>query len=178
MNVLKTIANAIFCFIAAAEKQPSEATQPKAARGTVAVAPLPAAEYADTEVSTNFPLRVDFARLQKLHVALELDEAAANGLEVLLGCDTDGDGSLSASEASLAFGYDCGTWFVRKTESDQVDIEPSSTNDGRARRELTIGWRQLLPDWDLVRVTRRGEGTVSESVLLTIENKKFAVIFK
>ena len=176
--MLKTIATTIFCFIAAAEEQPSEATQPKAARGTVAVAPLPAAEYADTEVSTNFPLRVDFTRLQKLHVALELNESAANGIEVLLGHDADGNGSLSTSEASLVFGYDCGTWFARKTESDQLDIEPSFANGGTARREFAIGWRQLSPDWDLVRVTRRGEGRVNESVSLTIENKKFAVIFK
>ena len=176
--MLKTIATTIFCFIAAAEKQPSEATQPKAARGTVAVAPLSAAEYADTEVSTNFPLLVDFTRLQKLHVALELDESAANGLEVLLGCDTDGNGYLSASEASLAFGYDCGTWFVRKTESDGLDVAASSMQGERVRRELAIGWRQLSQDWDLVRVTRRGEGGLGESVSLTIENKKFAVIFK
>ena len=41
MSEVKTIVAAIFCFIAAAET----------ARGTVAVAPLSAAEYADTEVS-------------------------------------------------------------------------------------------------------------------------------
>ena len=146
--------------------------------GAVAVAPLPAAEYADAEVSTNFPLCVDFARLQKLHVALELDESAANGLEVLLGRDADGDGSLSAAEASLAFGYDCGAWFVREAESDRLDVVAASAEGERVRRELAIGWRQLSPDWDLVRVTRRGEGAVSESVSLTIENKKFAVILK
>ena len=145
---------------------------------TWSVAELPPGGFADTEVATNFPLRVDFTRLQKLHVALELDESASNGIEVLLGCDADGDGSLSVAEASLAFGYDCGTWFVRKTESDGLDVAASSMQGEWVRRELAIGWRQLLPDWDLVRVTRRGEGTVSESVLLTIENKKFAVIFK
>ena len=48
MNVHKAIFAAIFCFVAAAE----------GAGGTVDVAPLPAAEYADMEVSTNFPLRV------------------------------------------------------------------------------------------------------------------------
>mgnify|MGYP003312084831 CR=1 FL=1 len=178
MNVLKTIVFAIFCFIAAAVAATAERSETAVGRGTVVVAPLPAPECADTEVSTNFPLRVDFTRLQKLHVALELDESAANGLEVLLGCDTDGDGSLSASEASLAFGYDCGTWFVRKTESDGLDVAASSMQGERVRRELAIGWRQLSPDWDLVRVTRRGEGRVNESVSLTIENKKFAVIFK
>ena len=54
----------------------------------------------------------------------------------------------------------------------------SSMQGEGARREFAIGWRQLSPDWDLVRVTRRGEGTVNECVSLTIENKKFAVIFK
>ena len=178
MNVLKTIVFAIFCFIAAAVAATAERSETAVGRGTVVVAPLPAPECADTEVSTNFPLRVDFARLQKLHVALELDESASNGIEVLLGCDADGNGSLSAAEASLAFGYDSGIWFVRESESDRLDVVASSMQGERARREFAIGWRQLSPDWDLVRVTRRGEGAVDESISLTIENKKFAVIFK
>ena len=149
-----------------------------ATAGVVAVSSLPAPEFADTEVSTNFPLRVDFTRLQKLHVALETGESGADGLEVLIGRDADADGSLSVTEASLAFGYDCGAWFVRETEVDRLRVEVSSAEGETACRSLAIGWRQMSPDWDLVRVTRRGEGAVNESVSLTIENKKFAVIFK
>ena len=178
MSVVKTISSAIFCFIAAAEAATAERSETAEGRGTVAVALLSAAEYADTEVSTNFPLRVDFTRLQKLHVALETGESGADGLEVLIGRDADADGSLSVTEASLAFGYDCGAWFVRETEVDRLRVEVSSAEGETACRSLAIGWRQLSPDWDLVRVTRRGEGAINEAVSLTIENKKFAVIFK
>ena len=101
MNMLKTIATAIFCFIAAAEEQPSEATQPKAARGTVAVAPLPAAEYADTEVSTNIPFAVSFDAMSRVDFSLSMDASPTNGVEVAIGEDADGDGNLSLDEADF-----------------------------------------------------------------------------
>ena len=119
MSVQKTIATATFCFIAAAEEQPSEATQPKAARGTVAVAPLSAAEYADTEVSTNVCLVVtqelsagDNRRC--FDVSLSLVATPTNNVEIAVGVDADGDGVLGCRERDFVLGWDCGAWFVRK----------------------------------------------------------------
>ena len=47
----------------------------------LAVPPLPETEFADCEVTTNFPLAVDAARLHALHVRLDLFAAATGRRE-------------------------------------------------------------------------------------------------
>ena len=80
----------------------------------VTVEPLPPSEYADTEVSTNIPIRVNLERLEWMRFALELSPTATNDIEVLIGHDADTNGVLSVEESRIAFGYDCGNWFVRE----------------------------------------------------------------
>ena len=88
---------------------------PLAAFGkALSVPTLPLCEYADTEVSTNIPIRVNLERLEWMRFALELSPTATNDIEVLIGHDADTNGVLSVGESCIAFGYDCGNWFVRE----------------------------------------------------------------
>ena len=149
---------------------------PMAAFGkAVTVEPLPPSEYADTEVSTNIPIRVNLERLDRMRFVLELSPSATNDVEVLIGHDADTNGVLSVGESCIAFGYDCGNWFVREGEEVRVEEVPA---EGRARRELAIRYKDFAPDWDLVKVVRRGLGASDESVLLVEERKRFVLFVR
>ena len=160
MSVLKTIATTIFCFIAAAEKQPSEATQPKAARGTVAVAPLSAAEYADTEVSTNVCLVVtqelsagDNRRF--FDVSLSPMATPTNNVEIAFGVDTNEDGVLGCRERDFVLGWDCGAWFWRDRLA-KVETRFGEGIAGGVARTLT--WRVKVDGDHLPRSFAATEG--------------------
>ena len=140
----------------------------------LAVPPLPETEFADCEVTTNFPLAVDAARLHALHLRLDLSAAATNALEVLIGCDADEDGQLSHEESAIGFGYDCGNWFVRRISDDDIQVE-SVSDRLPLKRELVIRARAFDSAWNRIRVIRRGDGTDGLSVSLTEEKKSFCI---
>ena len=136
----------------------------------VEVAALPEAEFADTEVSTNFSFAVGAVANRKLVFTLELQASPSNNVEVAIGCDADGDGHLSLDESDLTVGYDCGVWFVCSAEKDAVTSE-AVFDTGTFRRVYEIRSRHVDPSWNLVKVTRRGVGAADESV--TIEPAEF-----
>lgn len=143
----------------------------------VTVEPLPPPEFADTEVSTNIPIRVDLERLDKMRFVLELSPTATNDVEVLVGTDADANGVLSVEESRIAFGYDCGQWFVREGEDVQAE-ESVCSEQMYARRELAIRYKCFAPDWDLVKVVRRGLSASEESVSLVEERKHFILFVR
>ena len=136
----------------------------------VEVAALPEAEFADTEVSTNFSFAVGAVANRKLVFTLELQASPSNNVEVAIGCDADGDGHLSIEESDLTVGYDCGEWFVRSAEKDTVTSEVAS-DTGIFRRVYELRSRHVDPSWNLVKVTRRGFGVANENV--TVEPAEF-----
>ena len=154
---------------------------PLAAFGrTLSVPTLPSSEFADTEVSTNIPIRVNLERLDRMRFALELSSSATNDIEVLIGHDADTNGVLSVEESRIAFGYDCGQWFERRMENVEWRIENGGEGgaNGRVRRELAIRYKDFAPDWDLVKVVRRGLGASDESILLVEERKRFVLFVR
>ena len=151
---------------------------PLAAFGsTVTIGPLPPSEYADTEVSTNIPIHVNLERLDWMRFALELSPTATNDIEVLIGHDADTNGVLSVEESRIAFGYDCGQWFVREGEEVRAEMYICS-EQMYARRELAIRYKDFTPDWDLVKVVRRGLSAADESVSLVEERKRFVLFVR
>ena len=146
----------------------------------VTVEPLPPSEYADTEVSTNIPIRVNLERLDRMRFVLELSPSATNDVEVLIGHDADTNGVLSIEESRIAFGYDCGQWFERRMENVEWRIENGGEGvaNGRVRRELAIRYKDFAPDWDLVKVVRRGLSASDESVSLVEERKRFVLFVR
>ena len=154
---------------------------PLAAFGkALSVPTLPLCEYADTEVSTNIPIHVNLERLDWMRFVLELLPTATNDVEVLIGHDADTNGVLSVGESSIAFGYDCGQWFERRMENVEWRIENvgEGVANGRVRRELAIRYKDFAPDWDLVKVVRRGLSASDESVSLVEERKRFVLFVR
>ena len=129
----------------------------------VAVGPLPAPEFADTEVSTNFVFSVGEGQNRSLVFAIELQATPSNNVEVAIGVDADEDGNLSLDESELCVGYDCGTWFVRSALSDAVTT--TGVEDSVVFcRTYRVRARRVNPLWNLVKVTRRGSDAATESV--------------
>ena len=138
--------------------------------------------YADTEASTNIAIAVQDAS-RSFSVSLSLDASSSNCVEVAVGHDAmPSDGGLSAAEASLLFGWDCGRWFLdapgltnrvemlpatadaRKTVTLRLGIRP---NDAIREIRLLDGGVPVLPSplgmalpsaasWNMLRVTTRG----------------------
>ncbi len=156
----------------------------------IALRELPPSAFADTEASTNIAIAaLDASR--SFSVSLALDAAASNCVEIAVGHDaTPSDGGLSAAEASLLFGWDCGRWFLdapgltnrvemlpatadaRKTVTLRLGIRP---NDSIREIRLLDGGVSVLPrplgmvlpsaaSWNMLRVTTRGCAPPQESL--------------
>lgn len=132
------------------------------------VGELPPCDYADTEVSTNFPFAVDFNTMSRFEFSLALDASPSNAVEVAIGTDADGDGNLSVEESAYAFGYDCGTWFCRDTAMNRLDalatVQASAlSTTNRIERSFAINRHKVKSFWNLAKVTRRGSAPIGES---------------
>ena len=131
----------------------------------VNVAQLPDSEFADTEVVTNVVLSLSCDDISRLQLTIDLEASPSNNVEVAVGHDADGDGSLSLDESALVVGYDCGEWFTRSAASDAVTCEQVS-NSGTFHRVYSIRAVNVDPLWNLAKVTRRGFGSAGESVIV------------
>ena len=156
----------------------------------IAPSALAPSAYADTEASTNIAIAaLDASR--SFSVSLSLDALASNCVEVAVGHDAaPSDGCLTAAEASLLFGWDCGRWFLdapgltnrvemlpagdeaRKTATLRLGIRP---NDLIREIRLLDGGVSILPvpfgialpsatSWNMLRVTTRGCAPPQESL--------------
>ena len=147
---------------------------PLAVSAGISVGPLPAPDYADTEVSTNFAFSAGEGQSRGIVFTVELQATPSNNVEVAIGCDADEDGSLSVDESGLCVGYDCGTWFVRTSAQDAVtatDVDDT----GVFRRTYRVRARRVNPLWNLVKVTRRGYDASAESVSVESVERGFRV---
>ena len=105
---------------------------------------------------------------------MELEASPSNNVEVAVGCDVDGDGCLSLDESALTVGYDCGEWFVRSSAKDSITTSVVA-DSGILRRTYEIRARNVDPNWNLVKVTRRGLGASNEGVSVELVESGFAV---
>ena len=156
----------------------------------IAPSTLAPSAYADTEASTNIAIAaLDASR--SFSVSLSLDALASNCVEVAVGSDAaPANGRLSAAEASLLFGWDCGRWFLDAPSlTNRVEMFPATVN---ARKTVTLrlgvrpndtireirlldGGVSILPNplgmvlpsatsWNMLRVTTRGCAPPQESL--------------
>ena len=140
----------------------------------VDVGTLPMADFADTEVSTNVVIDVSAEAPRRLRFSLELEASPSNNVEVAVGCDVDGDGCLSLDESALTVGYDCGEWFVRSMAKDSV-ASSVVADSGTICRTYEIRSRNVDPNWNVIKVTRRGLAASNESVSVELAESGFAV---
>ena len=132
------------------------------------VGELPPCDYADTEVSTNFPVTIDRSMMSRFEFTLALDASPSNSVEVAIGTDADGDGNLSVEESAYAFGYDCGTWFCRDTVMNQIEalatVPVSAISPmNRIERSFALNRHLVKSTWNIAKVTRRGTASIDES---------------
>ena len=146
---------------------------PVVARG-VTVELLPLSAYADTEVSTNMPFVVSFDSMSRLEFTLSLDASSTNSVEASIGTDANGDGDLSLDETDYTVGCRCGVWFQRDAIAD-TEVEIVGGGGQRRERLFVLKKRRLDPDWNLVKVTRRGVAEIGEVVLVEGKRPGFAV---
>ena len=148
-------------------------------------------EYADTEVSTNIVFNADDAHLREFEMRFALEGSLSNCVQVALGRDLDGDGTLGADEAETLYGWRNGRYFAESvTGGERVE---NAAADGAATRVFAVGFRLskgrglrhfaatnetgvavlpglsadaqkwlYRPDWNMMRVTRRGPGVPAE----------------
>ena len=131
---------------------------------------LPDGIMPNTEVTTNLPLHVKAERVREFGLTLNAGNCVSNEVLVAVGCDADGDGDLSFDETAFVFGYDCGArYFV-----DYI----SGTVDDTVGETVVVGWRSFDPAWNMAKVVKRGAGTVGESIVETVLNKRFDITIR
>lgn len=136
---------------------------------------LPCGELPNSEVVTNIALRVDCARLEKFTLSLELNSSTSNSLSIAVG-RAKGD-SLALEDADFEWGYDCGKWFRADTETGNVD-EWQENGTGRVSRTLHIAPQDFKPQWNRLRIVKRGVGNIGVDASYSSEYTKFFIFLR
>lgn len=172
---------------------------------TIVVPPAPVPEFADTEVSTNIAVRVSDEQTQEIEMCFALQgTSVSNCIQVAFGRDADGDGILGADESETLFGWRNGRYFA-ESMADGIRVEEAANGSstsrvftvgfrlskGRGLRHFTAtnetgvavftnlsvsaqGWL-YRPDWNMIRVTRRGPGVPAEWFSCDIRSHAFVI---
>ena len=144
------------------------------ARVVVQSLPEPIRPLAEAE--TNVIFNVGLATDNKWTLSIELGAAISNSVEIVFGCDADGNGVLGVDEGELCIGWDCGEWFWRDRRSNAAcRVEGNSSRLdwtlylGRERTARSLASSAFPsavpptcfnPEWDLARVVSRGAATI------------------
>ncbi len=158
----------------------------------IEVPPPPVSPFADTEVTTNISLNVSGGHVRMLELAFALDGCASNCVQVAFGHDANGDGILDFAETDTLYGWRNGRYFAESVRAgirveepaadptaascafaidmhlskDLAPLSFSATNSlGVAvLTNLSVSAQNWLyrPEWDTMRVTRRGPGIPAE----------------
>ena len=172
----------------------------------VEFAPLPAPEFADTEVTTNVAMRAWDSLIRKFNFSLTFNATPSNNVQIAFGTDADTNGVLSAEETAMVIGWDCGDWFVGRMQENAwfsetnavptgrkaLHFEMRMRDDGTPRdltmkdgataifQELTASRPAWMVDkaWNLMRLTARGVDAPNERFELQIAPDGFSVMLR
>ena len=158
----------------------------------IEVPPPPVSPFADTEVTTNISLVAANGHMRFLELAFALDGCASNCVQVAFGHDADGDGVLGFDETDTLYGWRNGRYFAESVKDgiriEEPAADPTAAScafaiDMRLSKDLapfsfsatnSLGVAVLTnlsasarnwlyrPEWDTMRVTRRGPGIPTE----------------
>ena len=112
--------------------------------GAIDIGAMPHWVYADTEVSTNFPLRLARNPAEDLRFSLEFLSCESNNVEVAFGLDANTNGVLDVSERGLSVGWDCGEWLIRSLGEEPFLCDAATTNEEK-RLDFAMKWKGLFP---------------------------------
>jgi hypothetical protein len=158
----------------------------------IEVPPSAVSPFADTEVTTNISFGAANGHVRYLELAFALDGCASNCVQVAFGHDANGDGVLGFAETDTLYGWRNGRYFAESVRDGVRIEEPAadagtascafaidmrltkdlaplafSATNGLGAAILTNlsasahGWL-YRPEWDTMRVTRRGPGIPAE----------------
>ena len=133
---------------------------------------LPEGMLPNSEVVTNVALGVDLGRLRSLSFAIALDASVSNSISIAVGA-ASGEG-MSPEEADFEWGYDCGKWFCAYTSTGGVEEWPAAET-GRVERVLSIRAADFNPQWNRLRIVKRGLGDIHCSAVQTNDTRKFSI---
>ena len=168
------------------------------------VATMPESPFADAEISTNVVLHLARRDTRKLDVHIQLDGTETNNLDVAFGRDVNTNRILEAEEIDAVYGWRRGRYFIEnlrdwaslETVADTnapccaFDIHMEMTPEIVLKRFAATCGGELSfpeiatnappawlfnPEWDMVRVVRRGTGGASECVQCLVDYEKFSI---
>lgn len=171
----------------------------------VEVRPGAVPESVSTEVSTNIPFNAVRSDVREVRMHFTFEGVSSNCIQVAFGRDADGDGVLSFDETDAVYGWRNGRHFAEDVKTGVRTEEPEAAT-GRAlsvRMRMTkeslpahfaatngVGVAVLgdiassvptwvyRPEWNLMRVTRRGPGVPAEWFLCDIKYNEFFLIMR
>ena len=171
----------------------------------VEMRPGAAPESVSTEVSTNIPFNAVRSDVREVRMHFTFEGVSSNCIQVAFGRDADGDGVLSFDETDAVYGWRNGRYFAEDVKAG-VRTEVAEATTGRAlsvRMRMTreslpayfaatngVGVAVLgdiassvptwvyRPEWNLMRVTRRGPGVPAEWFLCDIKYGEFILIMR
>ena len=170
---------------------------------TIAVPPGEVPEVVDTEVSTNIPFYAGHDVTRAITLSFALDNCMSNCVQAAFGKDANGDGVLGADETETLYGWRNGRSFA-ESRVDGFRVEEAGDGeqscsfavnmDLRKERGLcqfsitnAVGAAVLTnlsatsmnwlyrPDWNTMRVTRRGPGVPAEWVTCDFRPYSFSI---
>ena len=164
----------------------------------IVVSPLSVSPYADTEVSTNVVFNTTRFDVKKFELNFQLECSSSNCIQVALGRDADSDGMLSFAETDVVYGWRNGRYFVEDVKGAcryEENISPlvmeahnfavciqttkeyqpkafsamvGATSVFMSLTETVPAWL-YRPEWNLMRITRRGVGLPSQWVAYDVK---------
>ena len=159
------------------------------------VPPMSPPEYDDCEIVTNCVFDASRGDAKMFAVQIELDATPSNGVDVVFGCDADGDGFLSRTEEEMSVGYCCGEWkVVNLVTGDKFSSAGTlgrtaldwklRLNGNRTPRSLAVtvngqpAFTQLVmsppflfdPTWNATKIIRRGQSDPNPRVECSVDN--------
>ena len=171
----------------------------------VEVQPGAIPECASTEVSTNVAFNGVLKDVREVRMLFMFEGVPSNCVQVAFGRDADGDGVLSFDETDAVYGWRNGRYFAEDVKAG-VRTEEAEAAMGRALSVRIRMTKESLPahfaasngagaavfaslaspvpewiyrpEWNLMRVTRRGPGVPAECFLCDIKYGEFILIMR
>ena len=170
----------------------------------VTVSPM-VAEFADTEVSTNIVFNRARSDVRELAMSFVFEGVPSCCIQVAFGRDADGDGVLSFDETDAVYGWRNGRHFaedvracvrteepepatgspltmrLRLTKSARPELFAATNGTGGAVLDglaLSVPTWLYRPEWNLIRMTRRGADVPAEWFVCDVRYNEFFFIVR
>lgn len=162
-------------------------------------------ECVSTEVSTNVAFNGVRRDVREVRMHFTFEGVPSNCLQVAFGRDADGDGVLSFDETDALYGWRNGRYFAEDVKAG-VRTEEAEAATGRALSVRIRMTKESLPahfaatngagaavfaslassvpewiyrpEWNMMRVTRRGPGVPAEWFLCDVKYGEFILIMR